>query len=283
MADSVESTSEKVNTEILSKLANDDYLLSKVISMRQRRKLSKEDIDYIIKNAEPKVATDDIEEVDNIIKKTVNAVVQENEKNSIRQLSLIKQDEDFTEKVLNANLNLDNYEDIFSLKQFKAVELPFSADENIRSIRYKDNEGTTLAIAQINTDCKKIRLQTFGKVLPKQEFVNPQQVNYRIMSKSKANNWTTEYGGINQFDGSIEIRYKDSEGNVMAAVIFKSDGSVDTVVEYQYCNGKKSQMFHTSQFGHSKTIYDDATDNTRLIVDIDTDGNICCVTRGFSS
>ena len=40
-------------------------------------------------------------------------------------------------------------------------------------------------------------------------------------------------------------------------------------------------MLHTSQHGHSKTIYDDTMDITKLIVDIDTDGNICCVTKGL--
>ena len=68
----------------------------------------------------------------------------------------------------------------------------------------------------------------------------------------------------------------------MAAVIFKSDGNVDTVVEYEYKNGKKAQMFHTSQYGLSKTIYNEITDSTNLIIDIDTDGNICCITKGIN-
>ena len=286
MSDSVESGSEKVNSEILSKLANDDYLLSKIVSMRKHRKLTKDDINYIIRNAGPKTIAADTTEVDNIIKTAISYGIQNCEDILSRQTSQTEEEKeeelDFTQKVLNAYLTIDNFEDVFGLKGLKAVELPSSADEGFRSIRYKDIEGTTLAIAQINTDSNKLRLQTFGAVLPKQEFSSPKQVNYRVMSKSKVNNWTTEYGGVNQFDGSIEIRYKDVDGNVMAAVIFKSDGNVDTVVEYEYKNGKKLQMMHTSQFGHSKTIYDDVTDSTKLIIDIDTDGNICSITRGFS-
>ena len=283
MTDSVESKSEKLHNEILSRLADDDYLLSKIIAMRQNRKLSKDDINYIIKNAEEKVAKENSSDIDNFVNNAVSKIIQECESSITKEVSSKSSENEleFTEKILQTNLSLDNYEEVFGLKGLKAVELPFSSDEEVQSIRYKDNEGITLAIAQINKDINKIRLQTFGGVLPKQEFINPQQVNYRVMSKSKTNGWSAEYGGINQFDGSIEIRYKDADGKVMAAVIFKSDGNVDTVVEYQYHNDKKTQMLHTSQHGHSKTIYDDETDTTKMIVDIDTDGNICCVTRGF--
>jgi len=280
MTDSVESQSEKVNSDLLSRLANDEYLLSKIVSMRQHRKLTKEDINYIIRNAEAKTIAADTTEVDSIIKDAVKNVIISSEKCIEESITT---DTDFTSIILNANLTLENFEDIFCLRELKAIELPTSSDEAMRSIRYKDVDGITLAIAQINTDCNKIRLQTFGNVLPKQQFINPQQVNYRVMSKSKINNWTAEYGGVNQFDGSIEIRYKDENENVMAAVIFKSDGNVDTVVEYEYENGKKTQMFHTSQYGHSKTVYDTITDSTKLILDIDTDGNICSITRGFSN
>ena len=281
MTDSVESKSEKFNSDILSKLANDDYLLSKIVSMRQHRKLTKEDINYIIRNAEAKTIAADTTEVDSIIKDAVKNVIIDNEK--CIEESISSNNTDFTETILNANLTLGNFEDIFCLRELKAIELPTSSDEAMRSIRYKDDDGITLAITQINTDCNKIRLQTFGDILPKQQFINPQQVNYRVMSKSKTNNWTAEYGGVNQFDGSIEIRYKDENENVMAAVIFKSDGNVDTVVEYEYEDGKKTQMFHTSQYGHSKTVYDTVTDSTKLILDIDTDGNICSITRGFKN
>ena len=247
--------------------------------------MSRADINYIIKNAEEKAATNNSSEVDDFVTNAINKIIQECEGTIAREYSSSSNKEselDFSEKVLNANLRLDNFEEVFGLKQLNSVELPSSSAEEIQSIRYKDNEGITLAIVQINKDTNKIRLQTFGGVLPKQEFINPQQVNYRIMSQSKANGWSAEYGGVNQFDGSIEIRYKDENGRVMAAVIFKSDGSVDTVVEYQYLNGKKSQMLHTSQHGHSKTYYDN-TDTTKLIIDIDTDGNICCVTRGLNN
>lgn len=278
MADSVESKSESISSEILSKLANDDYLLSKIVSMKQHRKLSRADINYIIRNSEDKTASQDSSIVDNIIKHSVDNNIQDCEDNISKEST---PEVDFTEKILNAELTINNFEDIFNLKELHAVELPSSSDENFRSIRYQDNDGITLAIAQINPDINKIRLQTFGGVLPKQEYVNPQQANYKIMSKSKVNGWTTEYGGINQFDGSIEIRHKDADGKVMAAVIFKSDGNVDTVVEYRYQNNKKTQMLHTSQHGLSKTIYDVQKDSTKLIVDIDTDGNICCVKRSI--
>lgn len=283
MVDSVDSQSEKINSELLSRLANDDYLLSKIVSMRRHRKLSQDEINYIIKCSEQKTDSDSEINLDEFINWAVNSVICECENNNGNESKHEKFDEDidFTEKVSRIELTVENFEDFFGLKELKAVELPCSSDENIRSIRYKDNNGITHAIAQINTDSNRIRLQTFGDILPKQEFINPQQANYKVMSKSKANGWTAEYGGVNQFDGSLEIRYKDVSGHVMAAVIFKSDGNVDTVVEYQYQNDKKIQMLHTSQYGHSKTIYDDVTDVTKLIIDIDTDGNICCITKGL--
>mgnify|MGYP002624841120 CR=1 FL=1 len=102
----------------------------------------------------------------------------------------------------------------------------------------------------------KIRIQSFGNVFPKQDYLSPKLVNYRLTEKAKENNWTTEDGGINQFDGSIETRYKDAQGKVMAAVIIKPGGKIDTVVEYVYKDNQKCEMHHTSQFGHSKTFYD---------------------------
>ena len=228
MTDSVESGSEKVNNEILSRLANDDYLLNKVISMRQRRKLTKSDINYIVKNAQQDFESDNITDIDDIVNQAVNNIILECEENLYKEVCETAREEsaDFIEKILNTDINIRNFENIFCLKEFKAIEFPQAEDDNIRNIRYKDYDGITHAIAQINTDTNKIRLQTFSDVFPKQEFINPQQANYRVMSKSKTNNWTTEYGGINQFDGSIEIRYKDVNEKVMAAVIFKSDGNI---------------------------------------------------------
>ena len=188
------------------------------------------------------------------------------------------------DNLFNTDLTLDNYELIFHLHKYHAVELQPTENEKVRNIRYKDSDGITMAIVQIYTQTNKIKLQTFGNIFPKQEFTSPEDVYNRILISANWANWSTEDGGINQFDGNIETRYKNSDGNVMAAVITKADGkTVDTIVEYQYKNGKKTGMLHTNQYGQSLTIYDSLNDLSQIMcVDIDTDGCIYSVTRGYT-
>ena len=185
--------------------------------------------------------------------------------------------------LFNTKLTLDNYETIFRLKDYHAVELQPIQGGKIRNIKYKDHDGMTMAIVQIYTQTNKIKLHTFGNIFPKQEFTSPQDVLNRILVCAEWANWSTEYGGINQFDGNTETRYKNAEGLVMAAVISKNNGkSIDTIVEYQYKNGKKTGMLHTNQYGQSLTIYDSINELSQLMsVDIDTDGCICSLVRGY--
>jgi len=89
--------------------------------------------------------------------------------------------------------------------------------------------------------------------------------------------WITEYGGINQFDGSVEFRYKDSDGKVIFAIITNKEGSADTVVEYEYVNNKKVRMTYTNTFAQTLTIYNQNM-NLTTSIDIDSNGNILSVT-----
>ena len=186
--------------------------------------------------------------------------------------------------LLNAELTLNNYEEIFRLKKYHAVELKPTPEENIKNIRYKDADGITMAIVQIYNNTNKIKIQMFGNIFPKQEFTSPQDVLNRILICADWANWSTEDGGINQFDGNIETRYLNSKGQVVAAVITKPDRkTVDTIVEYQYKNDKKTGMLHTNQYGQSLTIYDYSDDLSQIMsVDIDTDGSIYSITRGLN-
>ena len=224
------------------------------------------------------------QELDNIVNQAVNSLIKEYEKQSSDNYNIIeinRAKDEIISRLLNTELNFDNYEKVLNLTEYIAFEIP-AFDTNTRNIRYKDKDGNTVAIIQIDNNCNKIRMQSFGNILPKQEYSSPKLVNYRLEQKAKEENWTTEDGGVNQFDGNTEIRYKDSDGNVMAAIITKPGGKTDTIVEYGYENGKKAMMLHTSQFGHSKTYYDIENNSTKLVIDIDTDGNICGISKGFS-
>ena len=131
-----------------------------------------------------------------------------------------------TERVLTIN----NFEDVFCLKEFKRSELSFANDENICFIRYTDQDGNTSATVRIDMLTKKLKMETFGSHFQKQVFVTAEQIYFRAKEKAIRENWTVEYGGINQFDGNVEFRYKGADGKVFFAIITKKDGSVDTVV-----------------------------------------------------
>ena len=189
---------------------------------------------------------------------------------------------DIVNDLLEAELTDINYEIIFMLNKYQAVELPPSS-YTTRNISYKDSDGITMAKVQIDSKTNKIKIQAFGNIFPKQKFTTPQNVGQRVLNSAIISNWTTEDGGINQFDGNIEIRYKDHDGNVMAAVITKPDGkTIDTIVEYQYKEKKKFSMLHTNQYGQSITIYDCSKDTSQIMcIEIDTDGCIYCITKSF--
>ena len=174
-------------------------------------------------------------------------------------------------------LTINNFEDVFCLKDFQRSELTFSNGKNNCYIRYTDNTGNTTAIVQINLLTKKLRLEAFGSHLPKQSFITANQIYFRAKEKATRENWSTEYGGVNQFDGTVEFRYKDEEGKVMYAIITKKDGNVDTIVEYEYTNGKKSKMTHTNTFTQTKTFYNHEK-NLSTSIDIDSNGNILGIT-----
>jgi len=174
-------------------------------------------------------------------------------------------------------LTINNFEDVFCLKNFKRSELTFSNDKNNCYIRYTDKSGETSAIVQINLITKKLRLEAFGSHFPTQSFISANQVYFRAKEKAVRENWSTEYGGINQFDGTVEFRYKDEEGKVIYAIITKADGNVDTIVEYEYKDGKKSKMTRTNSFTHTKTFYN-IEKNLSTSIDIDSNGNILGIT-----
>lgn len=192
---------------------------------------------------------------------------------------------DVISRLSQAKITENNYEDIFSLANFQAVELAPNTIENcIRNIRYKDSDGITHAVVKINTKFKKIKLETYTDILPKQDVSNTTNVGKRVLFRALFENWSTEDGGINYFDGNIETRFKDSNKNVMAAMITKPDGkTIDTVVEYKYVNGKKSEMLHTDQYGQSITIYDREKEISVLKIDIDSDGCIYCITMNLEN
>ena len=236
-------------------------------------------------NIKPKSIAESLLRQDNFqeqidVNSAVNQFVQE-----IEQTEHLSETTNTLMDIISTELTLYNYETIFKLNNLQATELPPMPEQRIRNIRYKDKEGTTLAIVQIYSHMNKIKLQTFGHILPKQEFTTPQTIVNRILTNAEMHNWETEDGGVNHFDGNIETRYKDKDGNVMAAVITKTDGvTVDTVVEYEYHNGKKTKMLHTNQYGQSMTIYDNAHNTSQIVcIEIDTDGCIYSITKNYSA
>ena len=204
----------------------------------------------------------------------------------IKFLSLSKEKKSsakIIENLIYNELTLDNYEEMLCISKFKAMGGTINPNQSVRNIRYCDQKGCIVATVQIDTINKKIRMQNLGDVLPKQESFTPYQVGTKIQNLAKFKKWTTEDGGINQFNGNIEVRYKDENGNVMAAVITKPNGTFDTIAEYEYTSGNRSQMLLTNHYGQSKVIYDGTSAVNQLTrIDIDTDGMIIEITKVFS-
>ena len=204
----------------------------------------------------------------------------------MRFLSLSKekaQSNKIIENLINRELTLKNFEDIFCLKEFSAIGGTINPEQAVRNVRYKDARGTVVATVQIDTLNKKIRMQNLGDVLPKQECFTPSHVGTKLRNLAKFKKWSTEDGGVNQFNGNIEYRYKDENGNVMAAIITKPDGTFDTIAEYEYKNGHKSQMLLTNHFGQSRVIYDGSSSVNQITrIDIDTDGTIVELTKVYN-
>ena len=204
----------------------------------------------------------------------------------IKFLSLSKEKKssvELIENLLHKDLTLSNYEEMFCISNYKAIGGTINPDQSVRNIRYRDNLGNIVATIQIDTINKKIRMQNLGDVLPRQEVFSPYQVGTKIQNLAKFKKWSTEYGGINQFNGNEEIRYKDEHGNVMAAVITKPNGAFDTIAEYEYISGNRSQMLLTNHYGQSKVIYDGSSDVNQVTrIDIDTDGMIVEITKIFT-
>ena len=204
----------------------------------------------------------------------------------IKFLSLSKEKADSSKTIIditNKNITLDNYEEVFSLQNYYPMGGTVNPEQSVRNIRYRDKKGTIVAIIQIDTVNKKIRLQNFGDILPRQESFSPSQVAVKLQNMARFNNWITEDGGVNQFNGNIEFRYKNFKGEVMAAVIKKPNGVYDMVAEYSYKNGKKSQMILTNQYGQSRVVYDGSEkciQETRI--DTDTDGMIVEITKLYN-
>ena len=187
------------------------------------------------------------------------------------------------DNILNNQLTLNNYEEMFCLSKYTVEGGTINPNQTVRNIRYKDNNGTIVAIIQIDNINKKIRMQNLGDVLPKQECFTPFHVGTKLKNLAKFKKWSTEDGGVNQFNGNIEMRYKDSYGNVMAAIITKSNGVFDTIAEYEYVNNNRSKMLLTNHYGQSIVIYDGSPEVNQITrMDIDTDGSIIEITKIFS-
>ena len=110
-------------------------------------------------------------------------------------------------------------------------------------------------------------------------------MNYdEIVQKAYKKDWTIEDGGVNQFNGDVELRYKDSQNRVMSAIIFTTSKRVDTIVEYFYIDDKKSKMVHTGQLGQTTTIYNTENDMLQMLsIEVDIDGNVRRVTKNFEN
>lgn len=186
------------------------------------------------------------------------------------------------DNIIKRKISLENFEVIFCLENYVAEGGTINPDQVVRNIRYKDKNGTIVAIVQIDNLNKKIRLQNLGNILPKQETFTPYQVGTKLEKLAKFKKWSIEDGGLNQFNSNVEIRYKDEYDNVMAAVITKPNGLYDTIAEYEYINGNRSKMLLTNHYGQSIVVYD-GTENVRQItrIDIDTDGVIIEITKVF--
>ena len=188
------------------------------------------------------------------------------------------------DKLLILDFNLDNYEDFFGLNKYNAHNLSTSFQDKMHNIAYRDADGNTMCIVKIDFKHNKLILDFLANILPKQKYISPNEVFDKVHSVACLENWLKEDGGVNQFNGNLEFRYKDFYDNVMAAIIYNCMGNVENIVRYEYKNGKKSQMVNTGLFGETITIYDTSKEISHLMsVDIDTDGNILRVTKDFGS
>ena len=194
------------------------------------------------------------------------------------------EENDVIDSLLLAELNVNNYEQILFLDYFTNEKQKTDFTEKTQDISYSDIDGNSIASVHIDFKDKKLTVEFISKVFIPQEYKSPQVVKEKIDSITKTNNWSIEYGGINPFNGFIEFRYRNSDNNVAAAVITSPDGKIDTVVEYEYLNGKKKKMIFTSHHGQRVTVYD-TTKNSLLImsVEIDTDGNILRIIKSFEN
>lgn len=187
------------------------------------------------------------------------------------------------ENLYSTDITLKNFEKIFGLDKYTALGGTINPNQAVRNIRYTDKTGAIVAIVQIDTINKKIRVQNLGNILPKQECFSPSQVGTKLHNLARFNKWSVEDGSINQFRGNSEIRYKDSDGKVMAAVLIKDNGSFDTIVEYEYSSNNRSKMILTNSFGNSIVIYDGSESVNQLIrLDIDNDGTIIEITKVYT-
>ncbi len=221
------------------------------------------------------------------VNSAVNSVISELDKrdycNNLYDKFINDTASEFLNYLNNIDINPDTYEDLFCLSSFKSSTFPNIQEQNVQNIKYKDNDGNTVALVQVDRNNNRIRLQSFGNVFPKQEFKNPINVVSAIEKFIFSEQWDIEDGGINQFDGNIETRYKDQSGHVKAAIITKPDKkSIDTVVLYQYSDNKKYKMIHYSQYNLSVTIYDPESGSTFMVIEIDTDGNVCGITINYN-
>ena len=203
----------------------------------------------------------------------------------IKFLSLSKEKKSYAklfDNILSSELNINNYEEIFYLQDYTAFTGTINPEQAVRNIRYKDRFGRIVAIVQIDTLSKKIRMQNIGDILPKQECFSPKEVGIKIQNLAKFKKWTTEDGGRNQFNGNIETRYK-KDGVVMASIITKDNGVFDTIAEYEYKNGNRSKMLLTNTNGNSIVIYDGTNNvNQTARIDIDNNGSIIEITKVYN-
>lgn len=190
----------------------------------------------------------------------------------------------FTDKIISEKLTLNNYEDLFLLKSFKKIGGTINPEQAVRNIRYQDRHDIIVATVQIDTTNKKIRIQNLGNIFPRQECFTPEQIGEKLKNLAKYNSWKIEDGGVNQFNGNLEYRYKDEKENITAAIITKPDGKFDAIAEYEYNNlGLRTQMLLTNYYGQSKVIYDGSPSTIQLTrIDIDTDGMIIEITKVFN-
>lgn len=221
----------------------------------------------------------------NVVEKLVNELQAEGSLSEaeIKFLSQSKEKRNsvqLLDSIISSEISIQDYEDVLYLKNYTAFGGTINPEQKVRNIRYKDSSGSIVATLQIDTLSKKIRMQNFGNILPKIECFTPFEVGMKIQKLAKFNNWSTEDGGVNRFNGNTEVRYKDGKGNVMAAVIKKEDGTFDTVVEYEYNTDYRTKMILTNVYGNSIVIYDGTSQvNQTVRIDIDNDGTIVEITK----